>query len=294
MTTDNAIVLTNDFATQWGLLSDAVTESRDMLVRVQIYASWIVHNALWDSAYDEYYIVRGARYELDAEIPAAQHRDRRKDKLWRSQEDFIRHMSAELGLTRSTFMARHSQICKELILWCEANDETVVPESVFMKTVEDVVRGYAIGRQVVKGIFEVEEAKRGSRAEITGVKQEAAARLPDIDSDDDEDITVKDAAVAALQYIQEQRAYADGDSRRVAEATRELRTHILREGVTRAYVNDADWMMIDYEPGEGSGGQPMRVKMMFVDDSGELMDFGELEDDIKRWLLMRLNISTHR
>jgi len=283
------VILSNDFDDMFDRLVQSNRMHKSASVLVQIYASWIMHNALWQNAKNSYYIdiETGREYkELeDAHESRRQHLRYQSRRLYESQRIFLKALRGRVPFFNvNTFFSRHKVIMSELRVWALANQTDNIPEEMFARVCEDVILyGKGISGELASAFFSPD-----SKGELH-LKEGALLGPLDIDKG----VPEEELGVAVAKKLTSIITEAHSDIRDGASSTsvgRRLRRQILSRGTITPYVGDHGRIGMYYEPAEAMEDgisilePPVRYLIKIFDEDGIEVYPPDLWDDVRQWL----------
>ena len=293
------ITLTNDFGNMMERLVGVHQVARFAVCATQLYASWIVYNSLWVDSTDDYYVDSGNGDLYDSYDSAPE--DARKRLMLRhkssfqTQTEFFNSLQTQMpDFSVSTFWSRHNTILKRIELWRKANNNIQnMPEDVFLDIIQDVVLyGKRIDDVVISGVFEISKAKRGEPSEIVSLSQKVKLESLGIDDDVDDDGLMREVSVTVLEKIEDAHDQVRAGAR-VQTVVSDLRNELFNEPSIYFYTNDSE-IMLNYTPANDGDIIPaQRYTVKFIDRNGEVLEAGDLNQEIIGWLESRLRITMH-
>jgi hypothetical protein len=156
------MVLSENFGDMFNELTKMHGAAKVGTLMSQIYASWIIHNALWQDATESYYrdITDGKIYPKLEDAP----QEKRKflqffsRHLYADEKDFLRKVKQRnKDFSTSSFASRHKIIMNEVNLWIIGNRTDEIPEPQFARICENIVfHGITIVRELLDVFINVE------------------------------------------------------------------------------------------------------------------------------------------
>jgi len=282
------VVLSDNYKDMFDRLVQSQKLFKASEILVQVYASWIIHNALWQHAEESYYtdIQTGAEYQSPDDCSKARRKYLRYQsrRLYKSQHKFFMALNKEVPFfNAATFMSRHRAIMGELRVWAIANETDNIPEEIFARVCEDIMlNGRSISIDLTRAFFENQGGtltlRDGAPLEALGV---------DVDADDE------GFEVAVAQKLTEVLAETHNDIRDGAGRTsvgNRVRRQILLRGTITPYVGDGGRIGMYYEPPEAMKDgisilePPERYLIKIFDEDGKELLPPDLGDDVRDWL----------
>jgi hypothetical protein len=294
------VVLTDDFDGMMKRLSGAHQLSKFTACATQLYASWIVHNALWATKTDDYYVdyKTGEIHDSYDSAPddAKPRLSLRHKQAFKTKAQFFTYLSSEIpDFNVSTFWSRHRTVLKRIEVWRKAHGNPEdMPEDVFINIVQDVVLyGKHIDDVIINGMFEITSARKGVPAEIVSLSDRVdKSRLGINEEFDSEAELLREVASTVLDKLEDahDQVRAGVPVRNVAS---DLRNELLNESSIRFIAYGSD-IMLKYTPGSNGDIIPtIQYALKFIDRNGEIIDVADMDEEVIEWLERHLHITIH-
>jgi len=289
------IVLSNDFDEMIKRLISAQQIHKASEVLVQVYASWITHNALWIEAKEVGYrdLHTGVEYSEIGDAPEARrpYLAYYSTRHYRTRGEFLRDLEKRVPFFNvGTFLARHDIIIREIGLWATGNKIAAIPEELFIKACENVLlNGMRFVDEMTSAFF-VFQANKG-----LSLRPDAPLAAIGVDKDSD-DVTARTAMALHEIIVDAHGQISSGVSR--TKVGRGLRRRILGKGTVTAYVGDNKRIGVYYKPSEIQYGQDWviepakRYHVRIFDTDGKEVFIDGIDKDISEWLYRSLKLST--
>jgi len=282
----DSLALSNDIESEVQRLNHDLQTARQKSMAVQIRGSWIVYMNLWADYYEDIYISpqTGESYKsLDDMPPNTENEIVRTVKRWPRQEDFLRYLG-DIGIPRSTFWARHTQIEKEIALYKMAYDVEMTQEIFATIAAETIAYGNQKAGEIVCEIFEFEREHNLEERKVVGYNPRLAKRLPNLEGE-----TLQEVARAAYDYLQEIREAPP------RERAGGARSQILRQYHVTPFQENGD-LFLHLDPSDKNDDgrwvveEPLRCKVKFQigDEEYRLIN---LDPRLRSWIINKLNIN---
>jgi len=291
------IVLTDDFDAEFSRLMKALEGQKGAAIIAQLHASWIVLKGLWTQAKIWYDYETGREYAHESDIPLEIRAVVSAKRVYDTQRDFLRDME-QFGLRYSTFFKRHKPIERGIAIWEKAHGELMGPTEL-LGLVRRTMLSPASVEVAQDAVFEFGKDDFTKESIVTGVREEAAKRLPDlsdVDLPEELDEQVQLVAEAYENFITPLQSGMDEAQQLPRQTMREVRRTLLQKPAISAYYDydiNCFGIYIEYPEGAGEGWTikvPERFTMRIYDEKKEdVTDI--LEPEIDAWLRKRLRIS---
>jgi hypothetical protein len=299
-TTAIPVVLTDNYSQMFKELVKMNNVSKVASLMAQIYASWILHNSLWEDAKESYYrdIATGDKYERIEDAPP----DARKrlqffsTRLYSSKRHFLRRLREDLPwFNVETFLARHTVIMLEVHTWAIAHEVEDIPEIVFAGICENVMLyGTSLVREMTFTFFD-RDTKPGEFV----VKENAPLAALGVSEPIDDP---KKLLVAVAKRVSEALEDVHDEIRRtgkVKDTFDKYRRTVMAKGTVEGYYTDTDDSLgIYYTPAEidGEGNwtlEPAKryIVKFYLDGDDTAVAIRDLEPEIREYLGKTFRVS---
>jgi len=281
-----------DFDNLWKRLEFALAIEDMASVAAQVFFSMTLYTGAWANAIDRYWYdpFTGDHYESKEDAPQdAQLRVQwREVKRWETQEQFVQY--ARAFRPRATLWFRHRLLMQKVTLWKHANASfgNDIPIEVFFDLAKGVVTAPAITDIIVSNVVDVATGTDDIRV----VDQASVNRMlaNNVLPDDDPGYK-RQVAQVLLERIEEMEEIAK--TSRVSEAKKQVLSDILKRpsvSVRLLSPEEGDYIeIVATAPSDDDGSihPSERYRMVFVNDSGEVVGYSDLSPVMKSAVLTR-------
>jgi len=281
-----------DFDNLWKRLEFALAIEDMASVAAQVFFSMTLYTGAWANAIDRYWYdpFTGDHYESKEDAPQdAQLRVQwREVKRWETQEQFVQY--ARTFRPRATLWFRHRLLMQKVTLWKHANASfgNDIPIEVFFDLAKGVVTAPAITDIIVSNVVDVATGTDDIRV----VDQASVNRMlaNNVLPDDDPGYK-RQVAQVLLERIEEMEEIAK--TSRVSEAKKQVLSDILKRpsvSVRLLSPEEGDYIeIVATAPSDDDGSihPSERYRMVFVNDSGEVVGYSDLSPVMKSAVLTR-------
>jgi len=296
------IVLTDSYDFMIDRLRGAQEVANFATFAVQLYASWIVYNALWAEAANAFYVdmETGEAYadSLHVKEEVKRRLRFRRERLFPDQISFFNYLEKTTpNFKVSTFWSRHRTIVNRVELWRRANGNPAdMPEEIFIDVVRDVVLyGKRIDDVIIHGVFDVTPGRRGTASEIVGVSdsldiERFGAEPGALDSLDDEE-SIKHMAIIAIEKIEESHERVRAGAT-VTSVVRDIKDEAF-EQPTLFFGTKGSGIYLSYTPSGGGNIIPTISYDIVFYENGKKVNARDMDNDVLDYIERKLNVTIH-